>query len=152
MRINLIRKWAVKIEATPKYVASSTRRDFPWANSHHLAGDLGSSVWKLKEATPAGVLLGSGRLATDSTSSTSTSSSSPPDRGPRSDPVPGGGLPRTRRLELVSAVLLRNGVVALHLLIRLVLRELPTRARVLCVGVGTGVEIVALSDAFPEGT
>ena len=35
-----MREWAVKLEAKPKYVVSSTRRDFPWTNSHHIAGDL----------------------------------------------------------------------------------------------------------------
>src|SRR3954467_6094209 len=35
-----IREWAVKLEAKPKYVVSSTRKAFPWTNSHHIAGDL----------------------------------------------------------------------------------------------------------------
>src|SRR6516164_8537051 len=55
-----VREWAVKLEVKPKYVASSTRKDFPWTNSHHIAGDLRTGVQKLKDATPAGVLLGSG--------------------------------------------------------------------------------------------
>ncbi len=38
----------------------------------------------------------------------------------------------------------------MHFLMRLVLRGLPARARVLCVGVGTGAEILALAKAFPE--
>ena len=59
-----LREWAVKLEAKPKYVVSSTRCDFPWTNSHYLAGDLRVSVQKLKDATPDGVLLGSGTLAT----------------------------------------------------------------------------------------
>jgi hypothetical protein len=46
-------------------VVSSTRKDFPWTNSHHIAGDLRTGVQKLKNATPAGVLLGSGTLATE---------------------------------------------------------------------------------------
>jgi len=54
-------EWAVKLEAKPKYVVSSTRKDFPWTNSHHIAGDLRTGVQKLKDATPAGVLLGSGQ-------------------------------------------------------------------------------------------
>jgi len=112
-----LRAWAVKLEAKPKYVVSSTRRDFPWAHSHHLAGDLRAGVQQLKEATPAGVLLGSGSLAREL------------DRldlideyhflvhprltghGPT---LYQGGLPATRRLELVSAKPLRNGSVALH--------------------------------------
>src|SRR4030095_10809724 len=60
-----MREWAVKLEAKPKYVVSSTRKDFPWTNSHHIAGDLRTGVQKLKDATPAGVLLGSGKLATE---------------------------------------------------------------------------------------
>ena len=35
-----MREWAAKLEAKPKYVVSSTRKDFPWTNSHHVAGDL----------------------------------------------------------------------------------------------------------------
>jgi dihydrofolate reductase len=54
-----VREWAVKLEIKPKYVVSSTRTDFPWTNSHHIAGDLRSAVQELKDATPAGVLLGS---------------------------------------------------------------------------------------------
>src|SRR3982751_533912 len=60
-----MREWAAKLGAKPKYVVSSTRTDFPWANSHHIAGDLREGVQKLKDATPAGVLLGSGQLATE---------------------------------------------------------------------------------------
>ena len=44
-----LREWAVKLEAKPKYVVSSTRKDFPWTNSHHIAGDLRvgfSRSWK----------------------------------------------------------------------------------------------------------
>ncbi|MBC7883057.1 MAG: class I SAM-dependent methyltransferase [Anaerolineae bacterium] len=39
---------------------------------------------------------------------------------------------------------------ALHLLIRLVLSELPADARILCVGVGTGTELINLAQAFPQ--
>ena len=46
-----MREWAVKLEAKPKYVVSSTRKDFPWANSHHIAGDLRTGVQKLKDGT-----------------------------------------------------------------------------------------------------
>lgn len=37
----------------------------------------------------------------------------------------------------------------LHFLLRLVLAELPVDARVLCVGVGTGAEILSLATAYP---
>lgn len=112
-----IRAWAVELEAKPKYVVSSTRHDFPWNNSHRISGDLRAGVQALKDATPNGVLLGSGQLATEL------------DRldlideyrfllqprivghGPT---LYAGGLPRTRRLELVSTRPLRNGTIALH--------------------------------------
>ncbi|MGE0607463.1 MAG: dihydrofolate reductase family protein [Pirellulales bacterium] len=109
--------WAVKLEAKPKYVVSSTRSDFPWTNSHHIAGDLRAGVRKLKDTTPDGILLGSGKLATEL------------DRldlideykllvhprivghGPT---LYESGLPNTRKLELVSAKPLRNGAVGMH--------------------------------------
>lgn len=112
-----MREWARKLEGKPKYVASTTRSEYPWSNSHHLDGDLGTAVRELKDATPDGVLLGSGSLATEL------------DRlglideyrllvhpmiaghGPT---LYRGGLPSTRRLELLSAEPLANGVVAMH--------------------------------------
>lgn len=112
-----VREWALKLETKPKYVVSSTRHEFPWTNSHHLSGDLRTSVESLKEATPAGVLIGSGMLATAL------------DRLDLIDeyrflvhPRIAGhgptlyrdGLPGTRRLELLSATALRDGAVALH--------------------------------------
>ena len=110
-------EWAVKLDAKPKYVVSSTRTDFPWINSHHLAGDLGTAVQRLKDETPDGVLLGSGKLATEL------------DRLDLIDEyrflihprIAGhgptlfeGGLPGTRRLELLSATPLRCGAIATH--------------------------------------
>jgi dihydrofolate reductase len=112
-----MREWSVTLEAKPKYVVSSTRKNFAWANSHHIAGDLHTEVQKLKNATPAGVLLGSGKLATEL------------DRldlideykflihprivghGPT---LYQSGLLSTRRLDLVSAKPLRSGAVAMH--------------------------------------
>ena len=112
-----MRVWAVKLDAMPKYVVSSTRNDFPWNNSHHIAGALRTGVQKLKDATLADVLLGSGKLAAEL------------DRldlideykflvhprivghGPT---LYESGLPSARKLELVSAKPLRNGVVAMH--------------------------------------
>ena len=38
----------------------------------------------------------------------------------------------------------------LHFLIRLILRDLPEKSRVLCVGVGTGAEILSLARAYPQ--
>src|SRR5690606_38761507 len=60
-----VHEWAVKLEVKPKYVALTTRTDFRWTNSHHIAGDLRTGVQKLKDATPAGVLVGSGKLANE---------------------------------------------------------------------------------------
>ncbi|WP_092665351.1 dihydrofolate reductase family protein [Agrococcus carbonis] len=106
--------WARKLEAKPKHVVSATRTSFPWTNSHRIAGDLRTGVQALKDATPDGVLLGSGRLATEL------------DRlglideyvllvhprivghGPT---LFADGLPSTRRLALRSAEPLRNGVI-----------------------------------------
>ena len=112
-----MRDWAVKLETKPKYVVSSTRTNFPWTNSHHIVGDLRMSVQKIKDANPAGVLLGSGMLATEL------------DRLDLIDeykflvhPRIAGhgptlyqrGLNNTRRLELISSTPLHNGVVAMH--------------------------------------
>ena len=112
-----MREWAMNLETKPKYVVSSTRRNFPWTNSHHLSGDLRTEVQKLKDATPAGVLLGSGVLANEL------------DRFDLIDEyrllvhprIVGhgptlyhGGLLSTRRLEMVSTEQLGNGVVAMH--------------------------------------
>ena len=59
------RNWAKKLEAKPKYVVSTTRRDFPWHNTHHMEGDLAQAVTALKEATPRGVLVGSPQLSAE---------------------------------------------------------------------------------------
>ena len=112
-----LREWAVKLEAKPKYVVSSTRKDFPWTNSHHLAGDLRTGVQKLKDATPAGVLLGSGKLATELDRLDLIDEYRflvHPRIAGHGPTLYQGGLPRTRRLELVSATPLRNCAVALH--------------------------------------
>ncbi|MBX9680330.1 MAG: dihydrofolate reductase family protein [Gemmataceae bacterium] len=112
-----IREWAVKLEAKPKYVASTTRKDFPWTNSRHLAGDLRTAVQKLKDATPAGVLLGSGKLATELDRLNFIDEYKflvHPRIAGHGPTLYQSGLPSTRRLELVSATPLRNGAVALH--------------------------------------
>lgn len=38
----------------------------------------------------------------------------------------------------------------IHFLIRLILKDLPIHARILCVGVGTGAELLSLSKEYPE--
>ena len=112
-----IHEWAVKLETKPKYVVSSTRTAFSWTNTHPVTGDLRTEVQKLKDAKPAGVLLGSASLANTL------------DRLDLIDEyvflvhprIAGhgptlyqGGLPGTRRLDLVAARPLRNGAVAMH--------------------------------------
>jgi dihydrofolate reductase len=112
-----IRDRAVKLEAKPKYVVSSTRTDFPWTNSHHISGDVRTGVMELKATTAGRILLGSGKLANEL------------DRLDLIDEyhflvhprITGhgptlyeGGLPSTRQLELVSAKPLRNSAVVLR--------------------------------------
>jgi dihydrofolate reductase len=110
-------EWAVKLEAKPKYVVSSTRKDFPWDNSHHIGGDLRAEVQKLKDATPAGVLLGSGKLATQLDRLDLIDEYKfliHPRIAGHGPTLYQGGLPNTRQLEFVSAKPLRCGAVAMH--------------------------------------
>jgi dihydrofolate reductase len=112
-----LREWAAKLEVKPKYVVSSTRKDFPWNNSHLLTGDLRAGVQKLKDATPAGVLLGSGKLATalDRLGLIDEYELLVHPRIAGHGPtLYEGGLPSTVKLELVSAKPLRCGAVAMH--------------------------------------
>lgn len=112
-----MREWALKLDAIPKYVVSTTRSDYPWTNSHHVAGDVRSAVQELKERTPDGVLVGSGNLATAL------------DRWDLIDeyrflvhPMIAGhgptlyqGLLRgARRLDLISSEPLSNGTISVH--------------------------------------
>ena len=109
--------WAVKLEAFPKYVVSSTRTDFPWTNSHHVTGDLRTGIQELKDATPAGVLLGSGKLATALDALDLIDAYTflvHPRIAGHGPTLYEGGLPATRRLALVSATPLRCGAVAMH--------------------------------------
>ncbi|WP_433727359.1 dihydrofolate reductase family protein [Actinoplanes sp. CA-051413] len=112
-----LREWAAKLEAKPKYVVSSTRKDFPWTNSHHVAGDLRAEVQKLKDANPAGVLLCSGNLAAELDRLDLIDEYQllvHPRIAGHGPTLYQGGLPGTRELELLSAQPLRNGAVALH--------------------------------------
>jgi dihydrofolate reductase len=112
-----IREWAVKLEAKPKFVVSSTRHDFPWAHSHHIEGDLRAGIQTLKDATPAGVLLGSGKLALALDRLDLIDEYQflvHPRIAGHGPTLFEGGLPSTRRLELISATPLRNGAVAMH--------------------------------------
>jgi dihydrofolate reductase len=112
-----MREWAVKLEAKPKYVVSSTRQNFPWTNSHRISGDLHTSVQKLKDATPDGVLLGSGKLATELDRLDLIDEYKllvHPRIAGHGPTLYESGLPSTRRLELISAKPLRSGAVAMH--------------------------------------
>ncbi|MFL5674888.1 MAG: dihydrofolate reductase family protein [Chloroflexota bacterium] len=112
-----IREWAIKLDTKPKYVVSSRRTDFPWTNSHHISGDLRTSVQKLKETTLAGVLLGSGKLATELDRLDLIDEYKflvHPRIAGHGPTLYQSGLPSTRRLELVSAKPLTNGAVAMH--------------------------------------
>jgi dihydrofolate reductase len=112
-----MREWAVRLEAKPKYVVSSTRDHFPWTESHHLAGDLRAGVQQLKDATPAGVLLGSGQLAIELERLDLIDEYQllvHPRIAGHGPTLYQSGLSSTRRLELISAKPLENGAVALH--------------------------------------
>ncbi|MFC7404959.1 dihydrofolate reductase family protein [Georgenia alba] len=109
--------WAHKLESKPKYVVSSTRTDFPWTNSHHLVGDLRTSVQELKDRTPRGVLVGSGTLATELDRLNLIDEYKflvHPMIAGHGPTLFQGGLPGTRRLDLISAEPLGNGAVAMH--------------------------------------
>lgn len=112
-----IQKWAVQLEAKPKYVVSATRQSFSWNNSHLISGDLRTGVQKLKDATPAGVLLGSGKLAAELDRLSLIDEYRfliHPRIAGHGPTLHQSGLPSARRLELVSAKPLRNGSVAMH--------------------------------------
>ncbi|RYG16506.1 MAG: deaminase, partial [Caulobacteraceae bacterium] len=71
----------------------------------------------LKEATPAGVLLGSGKLAVELDRLGLIDAYRflvHPRIAGHGPTLYQDGLPRTRRLELISAEPLRNGAVAMH--------------------------------------
>jgi dihydrofolate reductase len=112
-----MREWAVKLEAKPKYVVSSTRNDFDWANSHPILGNLHTSIQRLKDATPNGVLLGSGKLATELDRLDLIDEYMflvHPRIAGHGPTLYGSGLLRTRRLDLISVTPLCSGAVAMH--------------------------------------
>ena len=112
-----MQEWARKLEAKAKYVVSATRTDFPWTNSHRIVGDLRRGVQQLKDATPAGVLVGSGTLAAELDRLDLIDEYQflvHPRLAGHGPTLYATGLPATRRLELVSARPLRGGSVAMH--------------------------------------
>jgi dihydrofolate reductase len=111
-----LRSWARKLEAKPKHVVSATRRDFPWANTFRVEGDLREAIAALKRRTPRGLLVGSPML-----------SAALEELGLIDEyriavhPVLAGhgptlfsGLSPSRRLTLVGVKRLGSGVMALH--------------------------------------
>src|SRR3569832_1877623 len=112
-----MREWAVKLETKPEYEVSSTRANFPCTISHHFAVYLPTSVLILKDATPSGVLLGSGKLAAELDRLDLIDEYKflvHPRIAGHGPTLYQSGLPSTRQLELVSATRLRNGAVAMH--------------------------------------
>ncbi len=110
------RAWARKLEAKPKYVVSTTRRDFSWNNTRRVEGDLARAVKALKKATPRGVLVGSPKL-----SATLQRLDLVDEYRFVVHPVVAGhgpylfaGLQPSLRLTLVGSRRLRSGIVALH--------------------------------------
>jgi dihydrofolate reductase len=110
------REFARTLDDLPKYVVSTTRREFPWSNSIRVEGDLKEAVTRLKEQTPEGVLVGSLTLG-----------AALEQLGLIDEyhfvihPVLAGhgptlfqGLERPRHLELVSTTRLTSGVTAMH--------------------------------------
>ena len=82
-----------------------------------IADDLRTGVQKLKDATPDGVLLGSGKLATELDRLDLIDEYKflvHPRIAGHGPTLYQSGLPSTRRLELVSAKPLRSGAVAMH--------------------------------------
>ncbi|OYP34000.1 dihydrofolate reductase family protein [Rhodopirellula sp. MGV] len=112
-----IKEWAVKLQAKPKYVVSTTRSEFQWNGSHPIEGDLVSGITRLKEASPNGVLLGSGTLATELDRLDLIDEYKflvHPRIAGHGPTLYQSGLHATRKLELVEAMPLTNGAVAMH--------------------------------------
>jgi dihydrofolate reductase len=112
-----MREWAVKLQTKPKYVASSTRSKFPWANSRHIGDDLRLDVERLKHATPDGVLLCGSKLACELDRLDLIDEYRllvHPRLAGHGPTLFASGLPSARKLELISAQPLRNGAVAMH--------------------------------------
>jgi dihydrofolate reductase len=56
--------FADRMNGLPKYVVSSTLKDFTWNNSHPISGDLAENVRALKQQPGGDILMyGSGKLA-----------------------------------------------------------------------------------------
>lgn len=111
-----MRDWARKLEAKPKYVVSNSRRDFPWANTFRVEGDLREAMKRLKKKTPRGILVGSPALG-----ATLERLGLIDEYRLVVHPVLAGhgptlfqGVERPRQLELLSTTRLKSGVIATH--------------------------------------
>jgi dihydrofolate reductase len=110
------REWAIKLDAKPKYVVSTTRRDYSWENTIHVQGDLREAVQRIKEKTPAGVLVGSLKLGAELQSLDLIDEYRLvvhpilAGHGPRLF----GGLAESRQLERVSVETFKGGQTAMH--------------------------------------
>jgi len=109
--------WAQKLEAKPKFVVSTMRTKFPWTNTHLVEGDLRTGIQNLKDETPAGILLASGKLAAalDMLELIDEYKVLVHPRivghGPS---LFHGRLQQARHLELVESTPLKNGAIAVH--------------------------------------
>ncbi len=110
------REWAVKLEAKPKYVVSTSRSEFPWVNTFRLDGDLRAAVTRVKENTPRGVLVGSPALgaALESLGLIDEYHLVVHPVLVGHGPTLFHGIERSQRLELVSSKRLPSGVTANH--------------------------------------
>ena len=104
----------VKLEAKPSTWCPRRER-LPVDQPHHITDDLRTGVQKLKDATPDGVLLGSGKLATELDRLDLIDEYKllvHPRIAGHGPTLYESGLPSTRRLESISAKPLRSGAVA----------------------------------------
>ncbi len=111
-----LRTWARKLEAKPKYVVSTTRRDFPWSNTFRVEGDLREAITALKRRTPRGLLVGSPTL-----SAALEQMGLIDEYRLAVHPILAGhgptlfaGLGRSSRMRLLDARRFKSGVMALH--------------------------------------
>lgn len=110
------REWARKLEAKPKFVVSTTRRDFPWNNTVRVEGDLRKAIKALKKRTPRGILVGSPKL-----SAALEQMGLIDEYRLAVHPILAGHGPRlfadldlSKRLNLVSVKRFKSGVLAVH--------------------------------------
>ena len=114
--LGLMRFGFRKLEAKPKHVVSTTRRDFPWSNTFRVDGDLRQAIAALKRRTPRGLLVGSPAL-----SAALEQLGLIDEYRLAVHPVLAGhgptlfaGLSLSSRLTLLDARRLKSGVMALH--------------------------------------